>query len=70
MRKTKDVESAITENTEAALSRLGVCPRVVALDKRGSYQQFPVRVFNISARIITISPQTTLYEQQEVNVLR
>ena len=33
--KQKEVETAITENTEAASSRLGVCPRVVALDKAG-----------------------------------
>ena len=66
----KDVESAMTENTEAASSRLGVCPRVVALDKVGSYQRVPVHVFNISARPLTSSPQTTLCELQEVKVLR
>ena len=70
LRKTKDVESAITENTEAASSRLGVCQRVVVLVKVGSYQRVPFRVFNISARPITISPQTTLCNLQEVKVLR
>ena len=33
VRKIKNADSAVTENTETATSRLGVCPRVVASDK-------------------------------------
>ena len=54
VRKLMDAESAVTENTETVTSRLGVCPRVVALDKVGSYQRVPVRVFNMSAKTMTV----------------
>ena len=33
VQKIKNADSAVTENTETATSRLGVCPRVVAIDK-------------------------------------
>ena len=70
VRKLRDAESAVKENTETATSRLGVCPRVEALDQVGSYQQLPVRVFNMSAKTMTVTPQTVLCELQEVKVLR
>ena len=70
VRKQKEVETAITENTEAASSRLGVCPRVVALDKAGQNQRVSVRVFNISAKTVTVTPHTPLCQLQEVKVLR
>ena len=70
VRKIRDAESAVTENTETATSKLGVCPWVVALDKVGSYQRVPVRVFNMSAKTMTVTPQTVLCELQEVKVLR
>ena len=64
------METAVTENSESASSRLGVCPRVVALDKAGQNQRVHVRVFNMSAKAITVSPHTTLCQLQEVKVLR
>ena len=70
VRKEKGVETAVTENTENASSRIGVCPRVVALDKAGQNQRVPVRVFNMSAKAITVAPHTTLCQLQEVKVLR
>ena len=70
VRKIKNADSAVTENTEIATSRLGVCPRVVALENVGSYQRVPVRVFNMSAKTITVTPQTVLCELQEVKILR
>ena len=45
-------------------------PRVVALDKTGQNQRVPVRVFNMSAKTITVMPHTTLCELQDVKVLR
>ena len=70
VRKPREVETAITENAEAASSRLGVCPRVVALDKAGQNQRVSVRVFNISAKTFTVTPHTPLCQLQEVKVLR
>lgn len=70
VRKEKEVETAVTENTENATSRIGVCPRVVALNKAGQNQRVPVRIFNMSARTITVSPHSTLCQLQEVKILR
>ena len=70
VRKEKEVETAVTENTETASSRVGVCPRIVALDKTGQNQRVPVRLFNMSAKAITIKPHTPLCQLQEVTVLR
>ena len=46
IRKGKEVEDVLTEPTEGASSKLGVCPRVVKL---GKYQRVPVHLYNISA---------------------
>ena len=58
VRKSKCVDSAIAENTKAASSRSGVCPREVTSDKVGSYQRVHVRFFIISAKTIKILSQT------------
>ena len=70
VRKSKDVEDVVTEPTEGASSRLGVCPRVVKLDAVGKYQRVPVRLYNISATRVEIAPKSNLCELQEVKVLR
>ena len=70
VRKEKDVETAVIENTETASSRIGVCPRVVALNSPGQNQRVPVRIFNMSAKVITVKPHTPLCQLQEVKVLR
>ena len=70
VRKFKDVEDVVTEPTEGASSRLGVCPRVVKLDAVGKYQRVPVRLYNISATRVEIAPKSNLCELQEVKVLR
>ncbi|MEW8316224.1 MAG: reverse transcriptase domain-containing protein [Candidatus Thiodiazotropha endolucinida] len=70
VRKSREVETAITENTDDASSRIGVCPRVVALDTAGQNQRVSVRIFNVSAKAITVTPHTPLCQLQEVKVLR
>lgn len=69
-RKNRNVETAVTESTDKASSKLGVCPRVVSLTASRRTQRIPVRIFNISAKTISIRPQTILCEIQEVKVLR
>ena len=64
------METAVTENSESASSRLGVCPPVVALDKAGQNKHVYLRFFNMSAKAITVFPHTTLCQLQEVIVLR
>ncbi len=39
IRKKRNVESAVTEVTQGASSRIGVCPRVVSLQKPGRTQR-------------------------------
>ena len=70
VRKQKEAESAITEQAENASSKKGVCPRVVAVNKAGRNARVPVKVFNMSAKILTIPPRALLCELQEVKVLR
>ena len=56
VRKEREVETAVTENSESESSKLGVCQRVVALDKAGPNQRVHVCVINMSAKAITVSP--------------
>ena len=71
VRKIKDVTSAVTECApEGSTSRLQICPRVVTLNKHGTSARVPVKVFNLSTKIITIQPKATFCKLQEVTVLR
>ena len=70
VRKKDNIESAIMEQNEGASNRLGVCPRVVSLEKTGTYQRVQVRMFNISAKVVIIKPKSDLCELHEVKVLR
>ena len=71
VRKAGDIESAVTETSEhGCTSKLHVCPRVVTLNKPGTTARIPVKLFNISAKAITIEPKSPLCELQEVKVLR
>ncbi len=53
-RKDQTADAAVTEPTESSSSRIGLCPRVVSLQKAGSSQRVPFRIFNISAKTINI----------------
>ena len=70
VRKQKEAESAITEPADNASSKIGVCPRVVAVNKPGRNARVPVKLFNMSAKVLTIPPRALLCELQEVKVLR
>ena len=63
------MESAITEQTKGASTRIGVFPQVVSLNKNGNYQRINVKVFNISAKVLTVKPKTLLCELHAVKVL-
>ena len=70
-RKTRDVESVITESAETGTtSRVIVCPRVVGLNKPGTSARVPVRIYNISAKAVTIPAKSLICELNEVDVLR
>ena len=70
LRKKRNVEEAVTEQTEGASTRIGVCPRVVSLDKTERSQRVPVRIFNMSAKVLTIKPRSDICELHEVKGLR
>ena len=68
IRKKEGIEAAVTEETEAVSSRMGVCSRIVSLDSPGKYQRVRVRLFNMSAKILTIKSSSAIFELQEVKV--
>ena len=71
VRKGQSIESAITEQIEGgSLPKVAVCPRIVKLDNPGKTSRVPVRLCNITARVITIPPKANLCDLQEVKVLR
>lgn len=71
VRKDSNVETALTEPAEnGSTSRVMICPRVVNLNKPGKSARVPVRIFNISARVVTIPAKSNLCDLNEVHVLR
>ena len=71
VRKTKNTESAITEPLSNEFeNRPTVCPRVVSLENPGKTAIVPVRICNLSAKIITIPEKSKLCQLQEVKILR
>ena len=60
VKNCRQFESAVTETTQGASSRIGVCPRVVKLESVGKNQRVPIRIYNVSAKEIEITPKTTL----------
>ena len=71
VRKSADIESAITEPIEQGnLTKVTVCPRVVTLNNPGKTSRVPVKIFNMSAKVVTIPPRANICELHEVKVLR
>ena len=70
VKNCRQFESAVTETTQGASNRIGVCPRVVKIESVGKNQRVPIRIYNVSAKKIKITPKTTLGELQEIKVLR
>ena len=69
VRKKDNVEAAVTEQTQGA-SKSSVCPRIVSLEKNGTYQRVQVRLINMSAKVVNIKPKSDFCELLEVKVLR
>jgi len=72
VRKQRLVASAVTEVCPSAhcSQKVTVCPRVVSLDRPGTTARVPVKLFNMSAKPVSIAYKANLCELQEVNVLR
>ena len=70
VRKNFNAEAALTEPVDdEKISRVTVCPRVVRTDKPGSTARIPVRLCNMSAKILTFQPKTSICNLEEVKVL-
>lgn len=68
-RKAGNIGFAVTEHIDSSLSGdLTVCPRVVSLKSSGTTVWVPVRVCNLSARVIEIPPKSLLCSLTGVNV--
>ncbi len=67
-RNIASVDCAVTE--AHSTSTLHVCPRLVVIDQHTCSQNIPVRVCNLSAKVIKIHPKTTLCELQEAKPVR
>ena len=66
--KAQDV---LTEPGDFGLSgSLNICPRVVTLKENTKYNKVPIKVCNLSAKVIKVQPHTQLCELHEVKVLR
>jgi hypothetical protein len=72
VRKSRNVESAVTESCSDynCSTRVSVCPRVVTLAKPGKSARIPVRLFNLSAKPVSIREKSNLCQLHEVKVLR
>jgi transposase InsO family protein len=71
VRKVKNVEAAVTEEIEGEQKfNALICPRVVKMTNPGKTARVPVRICNISARVVKIPAKTGLCNLQEVHVLR
>ena len=66
----KDIDTAVTEHTDTSLSGdLTICPRVLSLKSSSSTVRVPVRVCNLSARVVEIPPRSLLCSLSIVKVV-
>ena len=69
-RNVYQIHTAITEHVDTSLSGdLTVCPPVVELKQAGETTRIPVRVCNLSARVIEIPPKSLLCSLNGVKVV-
>ena len=69
-RKTSEFDTALTQHMDTSLSAdLAICPRVVSFKSTGSTVRVPVRVCNLSARVIEIPPRSLLCSLSSVSVV-
>lgn len=69
-RKSGEFETGITEHMDTSLpGDLTICPRVVSLKSVGNTVRVPVRVCNLSARVIEIPPKSLLCSINNVSVI-
>ena len=71
VRKDRNCDAAITESTEIGNTpHVSASPRIVTLSNPGKTARVPVRVCNMSAKVVTLPSKTSLCDLHEVKVLR
>ena len=68
--KSKTVlETAVTECVDDTKGTLGVYPRVVNVKSPGK-NRIPLRIFNMTAKVVYLKPKSTICGLNEVKVMR
>ena len=52
------------------ISRISICPRNVSLNNPGKTSRVPVRLFDMSTKVVCIPSKSNICDLQEINVLR
>ena len=62
--------TAVTEHIDSSLSGdLTICPRVFSLKSPGTTVRLPVRVYNLSTRVIEVPPKSLLCSLSSVKII-
>ena len=70
VRREGDMDTAVTEHIDSSLSgNLTICLRVVSLITPGLTARVPVRVCNLSTRVIAIPPKSILCSLSSVKIV-
>ncbi|KAH3839586.1 hypothetical protein DPMN_113018 [Dreissena polymorpha] len=58
------VDAAVTEicSDDHCSSRVNVCPRVVTVNKHGSFARIPIKLFNMSSKPVTVPERAMICE--------
>ena len=69
-RRVDNMQTAVTEHTDTSLSGgIVICPRLVSVKPNKQVSRVPVRVCNLSARVVYIPPRSKLCKLQSVLVV-
>ena len=67
VRKASNVESTITKPLDSLTgTEVGVCPRIASLENPGKTSRVQVRIFSMSAKVMTLPAKTNVCKLQEV----
>jgi hypothetical protein len=70
-RKNRNVTAAVTEPIEDTYQQKSlICPRVVELTNTGKTARIPVKICNLSAKIMRIPKRSEICQLNEVKILR
>ena len=68
VRNVGEMTTGVTESSSS--SQMNICPRLVQVRPGKGYSRIPVRVYNMTAKPISVLPNTRLCQLQSVDVVR